>query len=139
MARCVAKDGGSALTCVANDETLTQYGTEGDRGKAVFYSRRKEGQPGLSILRGTKSAEEAAAAVRGRSGIMLGRDRVRYTTVGKLRKAGFEVIHTPTRVNWEHCSVVLLGPDGTLDEDAEWSDEVSSRFNACFDGGRGER
>ena len=39
MARCVAKDGGSALTCVANDETLTQYGTEGDRSKAMFHSR----------------------------------------------------------------------------------------------------
>jgi hypothetical protein len=137
MEKCAAKDGGSALTCVANDETLTQYGTEGEPGRPTFHSRRKEGQPGLSILRGKKSPAEAAAVVRGRSGIMPSRDRARYTTAGKLRKAGFEVIHTPTRLMWGHCSVVLLGSGGALDEETEWSDEVSSRFNGCFAGGRG--
>ena len=54
----------------------------------------------------------------------------RVTTVGALRRAGFEVIHSPSKTNRLHVSVyppVLASGDR-----AEWDDELASRFNACF-------
>ena len=136
MAKCTAMDGGSPLTCIADDEPLSQYGkVESRPNTPVFRSRRRENEPGLSLLKGTLTAAEIARRVLGRSG-SSSKDRVRHTTAGKLRKAGFAVIHTPTQVNQKHCSVVLLNTDDGLDYETEWSDDVSSRFDECFIGGQ---
>jgi hypothetical protein len=55
----------------------------------------------------------------------------RVTTVGRLRAAGFVVIHSPTRGNPLHVSV-YAPRDEKSGEHIEWSQEVAKRFNACF-------
>jgi hypothetical protein len=54
----------------------------------------------------------------------------RSTTVGRLRDAGFRVIHSPTKRNRLHVSVFPpLMPSG---ETAEWDDKMAILFDACF-------
>jgi len=51
-------------------------------------------------------------------------DAVRYTTVGRLRDAGFRVESTPSRMIPNHVSVQY---------DGDWTDDVAKRFDDCFD------
>jgi hypothetical protein len=52
------------------------------------------------------------------------------TTVGRLREAGFRVVHSPTKSNRLHVSV--YPPLIESGESAEWGDELAKCFNACF-------
>lgn len=78
---------------------------------------------GLSLIRGRLSTQSAAQYVRRTKWAYRG-DGVRYTTVGALREAGFRVKATPSRRNPIHVSVCY---------ETEWTDDVTSAFNACFD------
>ena len=52
------------------------------------------------------------------------------TTVGRLRKASFRVVHSPTKTNRLHVSI--YPPLTEAGEPAEWDDEMASLLNACF-------
>jgi hypothetical protein len=63
----------------------------------------------------------------------------RVTTVGRLRRKGFRVVHSPTKANRLHVSV---SPPDSESGDNEWGDALAARFNACFTerrSGRGRR
>ncbi|MFC0533189.1 hypothetical protein [Phytohabitans kaempferiae] len=57
------------------------------------------------------------------------RDRVRHTTAGQLRAAGFAVVSSPTARNPGHVSVYV--PDGPV----PWDDETQAAFELCFQEG----
>ncbi len=78
------------------------------------------------MLAGRLSPDEAARIVSRRPGAVSG-EGVRYTTVGRLRMAGFEVKATPTRRIKEHMSVIMEGSQ-------PWTDAVAARFDSCFEG-----
>jgi hypothetical protein len=65
--------------------------------------------------------------IRGRASLTPADDRVRYTTVGRLRQAGFVPRHKPNRLNPNHI-VVVHETEGT-----DWNDEVVLAFTMCFD------
>lgn len=54
----------------------------------------------------------------------------RTTTAGRLRAAGFRVVHSPTKTNRLHVSVFPPATGGG--EPAERDDELASLFNSCF-------
>ncbi|WP_459802605.1 hypothetical protein [Herbidospora sp. RD11066] len=70
----------------------------------------------------------------------LERAAVRYTSVGKLRAAGFAVVHTPGRVtngcgaDGEHVSVIWPVEDPLVRQDIPWPPDVAESFVQCFNG-----
>lgn len=50
-------------------------------------------------------------------------DVVRYTTVGRLREAGFEARSDPQPLNPAHVLV---------EYQAEWSEDIEEAFDRCF-------
>ena len=102
-----------------DDEALTQF---------VFAhyppEERPRGPAGLSLLRGALTANEEAGYVRRYVNSAYVGDSVRYTTAGRLRAAGFEVVARPSRRIPIHVSVSC---------DEGWSDQTAVAFNACFD------
>lgn len=102
-------------------ESLTQYGSSQPMTAGrVFRARPRSSEKDLSLLAGRLTPVAAATAVTG--GAAPG-SFARYTTVGKLRRAGFTVLHTPSRKLQNHVSVEYSG---------EWDDDVDTRFDACF-------
>jgi hypothetical protein len=60
-----------------------------------------------------------------------GRDLARYTTARALRRAGFHVVHTPSRLNLDHVSVRFEGDwDGAV-RDALVTPEDRRRVDAA--------
>jgi hypothetical protein len=92
--------------CVTDGEVLTQHGWHGSSFRA---QPRIERELGLSVLRGAISAREATQYVlQGKEPTerQLVKARIRRTTAGELRHAGFAVVHTPGRVlDSAHCTV----------------------------------
>lgn len=107
---------------------LTQYGERPPFGDG-FRDRLREdiGETEISMILGEVDASAAAILVT--RSFALGAIR-RVTTVGRLRAAGFLVVHSPTKSNRLHVSVFPPRAEGG--ESAEWGDEVANRFNACF-------
>ena len=107
---------------------LTQYGERPPFGDG-FRDRLREniGETEISMILGEVDASAAAILVT--RSFSLGAIR-RVTTVGRLRAAGFRVVHSPTKSNRLHVSVFPPRTEGG--ECAEWGDEVANRFNACF-------
>lgn len=120
--------------CVKNDEVLTQYGKVGQDFRSA--PRVEEiGERALSMLRGRFAPAEAGRALRGRrlSPQEAAAARARYVTAGRLREAGFAVVHTVARVtNPQHVSVVWPDTDPLNRQDAPWPSHVSAAFTACF-------
>ena len=112
---------------VGDDEPLTQYGREGD--DPPFRNATRSYETDVSLIRGRLSPSEAASLIR-REGAryqVTERDRVRHTTAGLLRTAGFVVRATPTRRIPGHASVELQNPEDV------WENSARSRFDDCFD------
>ena len=65
--------------------------------------------------------------VRGRPSGTPEDDRVRYSTVGKLRDAGFIVTHKPNRKNPNHILVTHSS------HGVDWPIELEETFSMCFD------
>ncbi len=112
---------------IGDAEVLTQYGRDYSNGDQVFRSRpRYPREVELSMIRGRIGVEKATAYVR--RGAPAGpSDRVRYTTAGVLRAAGFRVQHTPTARNPDHVSISV--PLGHV----EWDTEQELAFIGVFD------
>ena len=108
---------------IRDDEFVSQYGSL--RKDPVFRARPRPGSPmrrAMSVTIGRRSAAEMALFVDRTPDPAT--DGVRYATAGELRKAGFQVVHTPSRANRDHASV---------EWDNEWDDTVAEKFNECFE------
>ena len=112
---------------VPDDEPLTQYGLEGD--DPPFRNATRSYETDVSLIRGRLNAREAATLIRrqGERYEVTDRDRVRHTTAGRLRAAGFMVRATPSRRIPGHVSAELQDPEHV------WDNSVRSRFDACFE------
>lgn len=63
----------------------------------------------------------------------LSRAGLRRTTAGRIRAAGFAVVHTPGLAKeGPHVSIVWPDEDPLERQDVPWPDEISARFDACF-------
>src|SRR5829696_1257667 len=108
---------------------LTQFGMRSPalpsgRGPANFRMAPRPHEQDVSLLAGRLTTREAAMAVRHGRREFFPWDAVRYTTVGRLRDAGFRVESTPSRMIPNHVSVQY---------DGDWTDDVAKRFDDCFD------
>jgi hypothetical protein len=118
---------------LSDDLRLTQYGEQPPVGEG-FRDRLREsiGETEISMILGEVDASAAAMLVTGYLAVAAMR---RVTTVGRLRRAGFRVVHSPTKRNRLHISV--YPPIMTTGEHVEWDDELANQFNACFTGEEG--
>ncbi len=94
-----------------------------------FRDRLREdiGETEVSLILGEVDASAASVLVTKYLSTPAMR---RLTSVGELRTAGFQVVHSPTKANRLHVSV--YPPVLTTGERAEWDDELANKFNACF-------
>jgi hypothetical protein len=123
------------LRCVEDDQVLTQYGRELP-GMPTFREKPAAGKPEVdfSLLKGRLSPEQAHDYVTS-TGRGLERARVRYTTAGDLRAAGFTIVHTPGRIReGTHVSVILHNGDPLGAPHMPWTNAAAARFSACFNG-----
>jgi hypothetical protein len=104
---------------------LTQYGARPPaftgQAQPHFRTAPRAGERDVSVLAGHLTRRQAALAVR--QEFVAWRDIVRYTTVERLRNAGFRVRSTPSRMIPNHVSV---------EYDGDWTDDVAKRFDDCF-------
>jgi hypothetical protein len=118
---------------LSDDTHLTQYG-ETALGEGFRDRLRVEiGEAELSLICGAVDATAASLLV---TRTINPWRMVRITTVGRLRRAGFTVVHSPTKANRLHVSVyppILGGGDF-----ADWDDDLAKRFNQCFSEGPAE-
>lgn len=112
---------------VGDDEPLSQYGHDSD--DPPFRNATRSYETDVSLIRGRLSPREAASLIRrqGERYEVTDRDRVRYTTAGQLRSAGFVVRATPSRRIPGHVSVEFQKADDV------WDNSARSRFDDCFD------
>jgi hypothetical protein len=112
---------------VPDDEPLTQYGRTGD--DPPFRNATRSYETDVSLIRGRLSARDAASLVRrqGEGYQVTDLDRVRHTTAGRLRSAGFVVRATPTRRIPGHVSAELQDPEDV------WDNSARSWFDECFE------
>lgn len=137
MRKNACKCAGSPVTCVGDDEILTQYAASATSIRTQPRETMNDGQPELSmsLLRGRLTRLEAFRYVRGRlpTESELQRILARYTRAGRLREAGFAVVHTPGRIlQGIHVSVVWPNEDPLDRQDIPWPEGVPERFDRCF-------
>jgi hypothetical protein len=111
---------------------LTQYGERPPYGDGFRDRLRANiGETELSMILGEVDAPAAAVLV---TRYLAPGAMSRVTTAGRLRQAGFRVVHSPTRTNRLHVSVFPpLTPAG---EPADWGDELASLFTHASLGSR---
>ena len=117
------------------DQKLTQCGIQYFHGSFRFpNSLRSDRDPpevSMSVLLGTFAPSEAQIEAYGPGHGPKPRDAVRRTTAGRLREAGFRVVHTPrVPMSPNHVSVYW---------DGDWDDDVTAVFDECFDEAEGGR
>jgi hypothetical protein len=112
-----------------DEARLTQY------GERLLFSggfrdrlRAEIGETEMSMILG--EVDSTAASMLVTKHLAPGAVR-RVARVGHLRRAGFVVIHSPTRGNPLHVSV-YAPRDEKSGEHIEWDHDVARRFNACF-------
>jgi len=133
--RCRVQCGSDPSECAGDDEVISHYGDVDKQGNPQFHNNPRGGHPGLSVQRGDLTASEMCRLVRG--GRATSQDyaasRVRQTTAGKLRRAGFAVIHTPTMIEASgHCSVLRVLDSGRTSDETPWPVDVTVAFDSCF-------
>ncbi len=107
---------------------LSQYGERPPLGEGFRDRLRVEiGETEISLILGDVDADAASMLVTKCLSAWAIR---RLTTVGRLRGAGFRVVHSPTKANRLHVSV--FPPSRESGEQAEWDDALAMSFNACF-------
>lgn len=120
---------GATAQELPDEARLTQYGERPPVGGGFRDRLRPEiGETEMSMILGEVDATAAAMLIT--KHIAPGAER-RVTSVGRLRSAGFVVIHSPTRGNPLHVSV-YAPRDEKSGEHVEWESDVARRFNACF-------
>jgi hypothetical protein len=111
-----------------DDLRLTQYGERPPLGLGFRDRLREEiGETETSLILGEVDASAASMLVAKYLSAFAMR---RLTSVGELRRAGFQVVHSPSKANRLHVSV--FPPVLATGERAEWDDELAVQFNACF-------
>lgn len=130
--RCRTQCGNEPEACVADDETLSQYGEEQE-----FHNRNRinRQEPGLSVQRGRWTPEELCRYLYGDPPEpQLQMADARYTTARRLREAGFQVIHTPGKLGYQanHATVAWLPIFNDEGAVLAWTAEATSLFDACF-------
>ncbi|MDP9798769.1 hypothetical protein J2S43_007281 [Catenuloplanes nepalensis] len=109
---------------LGDDLELTQYGEEGEAFRNEL--RVERGETEMSLILGRQTPMAAALLVTKTAAPWA---HARYTTVGKLRRAAFEVRHSPTKGNALHVSVFPpTDPQGPR----EWDGAMASAFDQCF-------
>ncbi|HEX2057411.1 MAG TPA: hypothetical protein VHI71_03500 [Actinomycetota bacterium] len=108
---------------VAHDG-VTQYGRA--QGRVLkFRCIPREAEAGISLIYGRVAIADAVALVLPfRAGVVRAGDAVRYSRVGRLRRAGFSVHRRPLPHFADHLEVEF---------DGLWDDEVCARFDGCFE------
>lgn len=101
------------------DDVLTHIGTA---SKFQNSLRAGRGELGISMILGQHQVQEAVRLAIDREPVK--RDRVRHTTVGRLREAGFWPCRWPVPGNPLHVLVQFPG---------EWDDSIATAFEGCFD------
>jgi hypothetical protein len=119
--------------CLSDETVLVQYSSDA----ASFRNKpRADRETAMSVLKAEGwSLEQVSSYVRRLPPTpdVLARAGLRQTTAGKLRKAGFAVVHTPGKIaNGPHVSVVWPASRPFEQQDPDWPDEVSTRFDSCF-------
>jgi hypothetical protein len=107
---------------LADEEQVSHYGKREPalpccQGKCHFRHLLRRTEKDLSIVVGFVPVDQLGPKIGQPS------SGARYSTVGKLREAGFTVLHTPTRENPDHGSVYAKG---------DWTPQCGQAFNACF-------
>ena len=117
-----------AIQELPDDLRLTQYGERPPTGEGFRCRLREEiGETEISLILGDVDASAASVLV---TKYLTPSAMTRVTTVGALRRAGFVVVHSPTKGNRLHVSV--FPPSLESGDRVEWDDELAKRFNACF-------
>jgi len=125
--RCVPGKGNVAEVQELGDPLeLTQFGEEGEEFRNAL--RVERGEIEMSLILGRQTAMVAALLVTKTAPPWA---TARYTTVGRLRRAGFDVKHSPTRGNALHVSVF---PPRDAQGFKEWDAAMASTFDQCFTG-----
>lgn len=107
---------------IGNDETVTQRISRGPGAPPDIDAPRTKDQGKVSVQRGRKSPSEMFHIVR-KGGTCSPDDGARYAVVGDLRRAGFEVTHSPTNRSKDHASVTYP---------ADWDEAVALLFKSCM-------
>lgn len=102
------------------------------KGFAVVCVKRS-GETEISLILGDVDASAASMLV---VKYLTPQAMTRITTVGALRRAGFVVVHSPSKTNRLHVSV--FPPPLATGDQSEWDDQLAKRFNACFAEAGGE-
>jgi hypothetical protein len=92
--------------------------------------RAEIGETETSMILGEVDATAASVLIT--KHLAPGAER-RVTTVGRLCRERFVVIHSSTRGNPLHVSV-YAPRDEKSGEHVDWDQDVAGRFNACFTG-----
>jgi hypothetical protein len=126
--------------CIADDEMLTHHTSQ--RGRYNSAPRSEVMEVELSMMRGELTVAEACMRRNGGRPAHpsdVERADVRYTTAGKLRTAGFAVVHTCGRKGegYGHVSVVWPASNPLDEPDPAWPPKVQEVFAACFTEGKG--
>lgn len=110
---------------------LTQYGRLTGQPHFRCALRSWNNETELSLLLGERTEAEACAL---NTQLPTGGATVRHVTAGRLREAGFVVVHSPSPGNDQHVSV--YPPKGQDDQPLEWeeSGRLAALFDACFTG-----
>lgn len=141
MRRAACRCGKPPQECVSDGTELTQ---QAPRPGKFRNAPRVEREVDVSLLIGRWSVEDATRYVlMGNSPTrpQLNRAAVRHTVVGRLREAGFAVVHTPGRIKGgPHVSIVWPADEPLAHPEVPWPPEVSEVFDLCFNGrGEGDR
>lgn len=89
-------------------------------------TRHERGETDMSLILGRLDADQASIVVRR---LVAPNATVRHSTAGAFRAKGFTVLHTPSKKNSTHVSVLAphLG-----DKPREWDDDLAKLFDSCF-------
>jgi hypothetical protein len=114
---------------LTNEIELTQLGEDGEEFRNSL--RVSIGETEMSLIMGRQTQMAAALLV---TKTVPPWAIARYTAVGRLRTAGFTVVHSPTRGNPLHVSVF---PPSEAYGPTEWDSTMAVAFDQCFTVPRG--
>lgn len=123
--------------CIPDDTVLVHYAK---RAGSFINGPRVEVEREVSLLFGGNLTRKAVCEYVRNGEPPTDRDLrragFRSTTAGRLREAGFAVVHTRSRAkDVGHASVCWPADDPLRHQEIPWPPAVSARFNGCFNEG----
>ena len=133
ISRQACSCGPAPQDCLDDDTIVTQLSNK----DGSFRKAPRSGmERGTSVVIGSVELSAAFAQVTKRLPTEddLRCNRIRAAKVGDLRTAGFAVVHTPGKkiLDNPHASVVWPAANPLRFQEIPWSENVSLRFDACF-------